>query len=444
MLRDGVERELAGGHREVEEEVVVAADEGERLGHVGRVDTGGDHGRGEVAQHHQRAGPVAVVGLVAHLQHLGEDAGDVDAARGAHRLLQQRREHVAHPAQPLDDVGGVGAVAQHLAEPLVERAVGTPPGGPVLEHPDPHARRGDAGHRSDRGVVVAGVEADLVTALEQRGRVVGVVDQSFEGGRSQQGAAHRAGGSLPGDRRTGVQELSALEAEHLRRRRDVDQVGGHAEHRLEGALVGRLAARVGGDGREVGLGAGHRRAPVDAGDVDGLGLDGIREQVGADVDDAHDAPSSELDRAPGGGGVGQIDLGARVGQCLHLAVASPWGSPSVPTTVITTGFRMSAIAGREQRGRVGFGAVAEHHVEQQDRGVGVGGSLGDVLEPDRRVDHRVSSSGRVLVVAEVDEAVAGAGRPGAPPPAAGPRWPGCRRRRARAGTGRRTPAWPSR
>ena len=84
MSRAGVERELAGGHREVEEEVVVAADEAQRLGDVRlsnpASDPAADHRRGEVAQQHQRAGAVAVVGLVAHLQHLGEDAGDVDAA----------------------------------------------------------------------------------------------------------------------------------------------------------------------------------------------------------------------------------------------------------------------------------------------------------------------------------------------------------------------------
>ena len=41
-----VERELAGRHREVEEEVVVAADEPDRLGHVGDVRATRDHRRG--------------------------------------------------------------------------------------------------------------------------------------------------------------------------------------------------------------------------------------------------------------------------------------------------------------------------------------------------------------------------------------------------------------
>ena len=110
--------------------MVVAADEPQRLGDVGGVAPLVDHRGGEVAQQHQRAGAVAVVRLVAHLEHLGEDPGHVDrtGVDGADRGLQQRAEHLAHPAQPGEHVGPVGAVPQHLAEALVERAVSTPPG----------------------------------------------------------------------------------------------------------------------------------------------------------------------------------------------------------------------------------------------------------------------------------------------------------------------------
>ena len=80
----------------------------------------------QLADQHQGAGPVAVVALVAHLQHLGDDRADVDRPRAldaaAHGLLQQRPEHGGHPAQPVDHLGPVGAVPQHLAQPLVERA----------------------------------------------------------------------------------------------------------------------------------------------------------------------------------------------------------------------------------------------------------------------------------------------------------------------------------
>ena len=79
---------------------------------------------------------------------------------GADRLLQQRAEHRRHPAQPLDHLGAVGAVAQHLAEALVQRAPGRAAVHrvPQLEHP--HRRRDHAGHRADGAVVVARVEGD--------------------------------------------------------------------------------------------------------------------------------------------------------------------------------------------------------------------------------------------------------------------------------------------
>ena len=82
-----------------------------------------------------------------------------------------------------------------------------------------------------------------------------------------------------------MEELAGLEAEDLGGGRDVDEVGGDAEHRLDGPPVGVRPARVDGDGGEVGLGAGHRRAPVDPLDGDGLAGHGVGEHVGAGGDD---------------------------------------------------------------------------------------------------------------------------------------------------------------
>ena len=129
--------------------------------------------------------------------------------------------------------------------------------------------------------VVARLELDARAALEERDRVLGVLDEALERGAAHQRAAQRAGRAGPLDGGTGVQELAALEAEQLARGRHVDQLCGDAEHRREGALVGVVAQRVGRDGGEVGLGAGHRGAPVDARDVDGLAGDGVGEEVGA-------------------------------------------------------------------------------------------------------------------------------------------------------------------
>jgi hypothetical protein len=44
----------------------------------------------EIAQKHECAGPVAVVRLVAHLDHLSEDRGHVDRPAPADRRLQRR------------------------------------------------------------------------------------------------------------------------------------------------------------------------------------------------------------------------------------------------------------------------------------------------------------------------------------------------------------------
>ena len=324
--------------------MVVATDEPQALGDVRGVHATGHHRGGEVAQQHQGAGAVAVVGLVAHLQHLGEDAGDVDRSRAAHRLLQQRTEHVAHPPQPGQHLRTVGAVPQHLAEALVERAVGTPARGGVLEREHPHAGRDDAGHRPDRRSVVARLERDARAGLEERGGVLGVVDQSLERGAAHQRAAHRTGRAVPADRRAGVQELAGLEPEQLAGRCDVDQGRGDAEHRGQGALVGVAPQRVGGHRREVGLGAGHRRAPVDPGHPDRLLGHRVGEQVRADVDDglrgghggAHDsAPISSIARrvAPALERWTSAPASARARTCRSRS----WGSASVPTTAITTG-----------------------------------------------------------------------------------------------------------
>ena len=283
--------------------------------------------------------------------------------------------------------------------------------------------------------------------LEQRDRVLRVVDQPLEGGAAHQRAAQRAGRAVPGDRRAGVQELPALQAEQLGRGRHVDQRRGHAQHGRERPGVGLGPARVGGHGGEVGLGAGHRRSPVDAGDRHRLVGDRVGQQVGAGVDHGgrgvHRSPSTSstarrvapaLDRW----------TSAPASASARTWRSRPCGSAAVPTTATTTGCRTAAIAGCEQRGRVGLGAVPEDDVEQDDRGLRVGGGAGQVLEPQRRVDHRVRPAGGVGVVAEVHEACGRRRRRAPRSRSAWPRRPGCRRRTGRAGAGRWTALRPSR
>jgi hypothetical protein len=60
------------------------------------------------------------------------------------------------PAQAREHLVGEGAVTQHLAEPLVDRAVGAVAESGVLEDPHRHLRRDDAGHRADGAVAWQG------------------------------------------------------------------------------------------------------------------------------------------------------------------------------------------------------------------------------------------------------------------------------------------------
>jgi hypothetical protein len=83
-----------------------------------------------------------------------------------------------------------------------------------------------------------------------------------------------------------VQELAGLQPEQLGSRPDVDQLRTRPEHALDGQGVGLGTAGVEGDVREVCFGAGGRRTPVDAGDVDVLVEEGLGEDVDARGRDA--------------------------------------------------------------------------------------------------------------------------------------------------------------
>jgi hypothetical protein len=110
-----------------------AHDGAKRLGKRG-VDQVGQ----QLTKQQERAGPVAVVSFVAHLDHLSDDRLDVDRAVLAYGCPKRRAQNGVHPAQALDDVGGVGAVAQHLAQPLVERAEGRAAVRRVVQFEHPH------------------------------------------------------------------------------------------------------------------------------------------------------------------------------------------------------------------------------------------------------------------------------------------------------------------
>ncbi len=99
------------------------------------------------------------------------------------------------------DVGREGAVAERLPEPLVQRGVAPVAGGPVLHHEDRHPGRRDPGHRSDRRVMVAGIERER----PGRGEALGLLRRLGEAlveERADDRAPHRP--AHPRPRRAGA------------------------------------------------------------------------------------------------------------------------------------------------------------------------------------------------------------------------------------------------
>jgi hypothetical protein len=164
--------------------VVVAGHEAQSLGNVRGREAGIHHRRHQFAQQHQRPGAIAVVRLVAHVEHLRHDRLDVDGAVRAHRRLQHRRENACHPPQPGEHVGGVRAVTQHSAQPLVERAVRQAAAFRILQYEQPHRRRHHSCHRPDGARMVARREVQPA-GLEEGAGLRGIVDQALECGSAQ-------------------------------------------------------------------------------------------------------------------------------------------------------------------------------------------------------------------------------------------------------------------
>ena len=179
--------------------MVVAADEPHGLGDVGRPGARGDQRRAA-----SRAG---TSGSPARLRLWPSSpiwtiwpmiARDVDRPGERTACGSARAEDARHPAQPLDHLGAVGAVPQHLSQPLVERAprrrCRAPR--PQLEHP--HRRGDDAGHRPDRAAVVARLQVTRPAASASR------PPRRCRPGprRAPRRSAHRAAGPTPGPSRS--------------------------------------------------------------------------------------------------------------------------------------------------------------------------------------------------------------------------------------------------
>ena len=254
--------------------------------------------------------------------------------------------------QPVDHLGAVGAVAQHLAESLVERAPGRVVVHLVAQLVDPHRRADDAGHRAHRVAVVARLEGDPVAAARawpRPPRPCRRAPRRASAPMSAPFSGPEARSQL--DRRAGVQEGAPLEAERL--------VGAGARRRgrlrppSSGAAPRRWPRRAGGRRARV---RGRRRcrpsAAATAASVtdDGLGAKRVgeeRDPGGRDRDVGGQqsaqrpdrsivsvcrAPSvggasREVERVPGGLGVGEEDRGAGPLQRGRRSGPGPAGRP---------------------------------------------------------------------------------------------------------------------
>src|SRR5699024_5079628 len=282
------------------------------------------------------------------------------------RLGEKGAELLRHPPQPSEDLRGVRAVAQHLAQSLVEGTVRAAPVLRVLEHPHPHGRGDDARHRADGRAVVARLDAHVLAGGEQRLGVLRVVDEPLESGGTHERAPHRTGGALPDQRWAGAEELPPLDAEDLAGRGGVDDHGLRAEHGLDLATVRLRAQGLGRDGREVGLGALHGWAPVDTRDRDRLRVERIGEDAGTRRGDAGGgtalrcrhaaAPISERARAE----ARALDrwTSAPASASAVAWSARTWGSPAVPTQETMTASSRPASLAVARASRIAGAVVA--------------------------------------------------------------------------------------
>ncbi len=152
----------------------------------------------------------------------------------------ERAEVVAEEAQALDRLVGVGAEPQRLAGALVERREGARAGALVLDDPDRHRRRADAGHRADVVVLVARARgrsrpSSIISRARSRSARP-ALEQAWP--RRARGAAGRQPVRL--DRRAGVDQRAAL-GEHrqdVARGGDADRARRARLHPLDDLLVG--------------------------------------------------------------------------------------------------------------------------------------------------------------------------------------------------------------
>ncbi|MPM68943.1 hypothetical protein SDC9_115880 [bioreactor metagenome] len=155
--------------------------------------------------------------LVSHVEGLGDHVLHVQLLAPLHAEpdsgVKDRVQNLLHPAEPLDDLGGEGPHAEHLAESLVHGDIGCVARRPVFKDEDGHAGRDDSRHGTHRVVMVAGVEGDGPAGGEFFG-LFRRVRPSFVHACGHNASPDGSGRRLPRKRRSGVEKHPVLHSRH--------------------------------------------------------------------------------------------------------------------------------------------------------------------------------------------------------------------------------------
>ena len=319
--------QLAGRHHEVQEEVVVA---GRRTSPPPRrrpsakpesIIAGSTSRRNISVPARLRlcpSSPICTIWAMIAFTSIGPAARTACCSSGP--------EHVGHPVQPLDDLGAVGAVPQHLAEPLVERAPRLVAGRLVAQAEHPHRRRDDAGHRADRAAAsgrapssrrhpppAAGVASSAVAAIPSNSIAPMSAPRIGPDARSQS-----TGG--PACRNSPRPSPSASDAGTY-----VDQVRLRGEHPAQRLGVGGDPAGIAPSrqpatpGRRRAAATGRRETSTACRVRASASREAPAVTTAGGVERSHAvAPGEQVEGAPGGGRVGQEHPGAGRVERGHL------------------------------------------------------------------------------------------------------------------------------
>ena len=416
---------FAGRHHQVEEEVVVAADEAGHPGHLGGgrppcSTTAGSRSRSSIRVPARLrlwpSSPICTIWPISALT----STGPVRPQRGGERGA----EHGAHPAQPFDDLGAVGAVPQHLAQSLVEGAPARLPVRLVAQHPGPHRRRHHAGHRAHaahgRGTGTGR------SACRRQPAGLPAAPRPPPGGRAATSSsiapisAPRSGplARVPVDRRAGVAELPRAQADHLGRRPDVHKGRPGREHPGHRRRVGGDPAR---DRRRPGPGRPRCPAAAGASRRGRCGAACVGQRVGQrgrpDRDDPRLPASSPVTTPPSRGLAAWRAASALEAIHRRPGLAQRRGLPVEALRVVGRADqrhhhgqrRLPAqrprMAGASSAAGSGWAPWPSTTSSSRTPTRGSAASRCQHGQPGPEVDHRVGAADGVLVVAEVEHPV---------------------------------------